>query len=150
MQFLVVKKRSVILSLLLLVLVFSASLWIYLNMGNDAVVHTSVTDSTREIHLVTGEFEATTKEGKEIEAYRFDPGTIFLQEGEKVKLRILGINGANHPFIIEGTNISGKILQGEETELDLQFQKKGVYRLVCLTHHDTDSNGPMTAYIVVN
>lgn len=102
------------------------------------------------IHLVTGEFKTETEDGEEIEAYRWDPGTIFVPEGEQVQLRIYGVNGDEHPFMIEGTDIRGTVKKGEETVLNLRFNKEGVYRLICLTHPDIQSNGPMIGYIVVD
>lgn len=55
-----------------------------------------------------------------------------------------------HPYIIEGTDIKGVVKKAEETVVPLQFDKEGVYRLVCLTHPDKDNSGPMIAYIVVD
>lgn len=55
-----------------------------------------------------------------------------------------------HPYIIEGTDIKGVVKKAEETVVPLQFNKQGVYRLVCLTHPDKDNSGPMIAYIVVD
>jgi plastocyanin len=104
----------------------------------------------RVVHLVTGEFKATLPDGKVIEAYRWDPGTIFVHAGEKIKLSMYGVNGAQHPFVIEGTNISGVVKKGSETLVPLQFNKEGVYRLICTTHADIAHNGPMIAYIVVD
>ncbi|MBO8157749.1 MAG: cupredoxin domain-containing protein [Bacillaceae bacterium] len=107
-------------------------------------------EKTYVINMVTGEFKSETADGKEIEAYRWDPGTIFVPEGEKVQLRIYGVNGEEHPFIIEGTDIKGTVKKGEETVLNLRFNEEGIYRLICLTHPDIKSNGPMIAYIVVD
>ncbi|WP_415816494.1 cupredoxin domain-containing protein [Mesobacillus thioparans] len=107
-------------------------------------------EQIREIHLVTGEFKSKTDDGKEIEAYRWDPGTIFVEKGEKVSLKILGVNGKEHPFIIEGTEIKGVVKKGEETVVPLQFDKEGTYRMICLTHPSAEHNGPMIAYIVVD
>lgn len=115
----------------------------------------------RIIHIVTGEFKTQTAAGKEIEVYRWDPGTVFAKEGEILKLSIFGVNGANHQFYIEGTNIRGEVRKGKETLV--QFTpKKGIYRLVCLTHpgHQTKKTNqssadttietaPMVGYIVV-
>jgi len=106
-------------------------------------------EKAREIHMVTGEFSTRTPDGKEIEVYRFDPGTIYVNKGEKVHLKILGINGDEHPFFIEGTGIQGTVKKGQETVVPLKFEEKGVYRLICITHHDKNSNGPMIAYIIV-
>lgn len=101
------------------------------------------------INMVTGEFKSS-KDGKEIEAYRWDPGTIYVPKGEVVKLSIYGVNGEEHPFYIEGTDIKGKVKKGEETVINLNFKKEGIYRLICTTHHDIEHSGPMVAYIVVD
>lgn len=150
MPFFVLKKRSIIVFLILITVVASASIWLILNTGAETVFNQETEDEVREIHMVTGEFNATMPDGKEIESYRWDPGTIFMEKGEKVNLMISGVNGAEHPFSIEGTDIEGIVKKGEETIVPLQFKKDGVYRLICHTHHDKSQNGPMIAYIVVD
>ncbi|MCI3923091.1 cupredoxin domain-containing protein [Paenibacillus sp. TRM 82003] len=104
----------------------------------------------RVIHMVTGEFSATTKDGKKIEAYRWDPGTVFVNKGENVKLKLYGVNGENHPFLIEGLNIQGVVKKGEETVVNFHASKEGIYRIICLTHPDAANEGPMIGYIVVD
>jgi plastocyanin len=149
MPFFVLKKRSIIMFLILITVVASASIWLILNTGAESVFNQETESDVREIHMVTGEFKTTMSDGKEIESYRWDPGTIFMEKGEKVNLLISGINGAEHPFSIEGTDIEGIVKKGEETVVPLQFKKEGYYRLICHTHHDKSENGPMIAYIVV-
>lgn len=102
------------------------------------------------INMVTGEFKTETSAGKEIEAYRWDPGTIFIPKDEDVTLSIYGVNGKEHPFVIEGTGIKGTVKKGQETTIDLRFKEEGIYRLICLTHPDIAHNGPMIAYLVVD
>jgi heme/copper-type cytochrome/quinol oxidase subunit 2 len=102
------------------------------------------------INMVTGEFKSKTEDGKEIEAYRWDPGTIYIPKGQNVKLSIYGVNGKEHPFMIEGTDIKGTVTKGKETIVNLNFSEEGIYRLICLTHPDIAHNGPMIAYIVVD
>lgn len=150
MQFLVIKRRSLIMYFLLFITVASASVWFYINSNSVTAFNQTGQEKVREIHMVTGEFKTSTAEGKEIEAYRWDPGTIFVEKDEKVKLIIYGVNGMEHPFMIEGTDIKGSVKKGEETVVNLQFDKEGTYRLICLTHPDKNSNGPMIAYIVVD
>lgn len=104
----------------------------------------------RVFHMVTGEFSATMPDGQEVEAYRWDPGTIFVNKGENVQLRILGVNGASHPFIIEGLGIEGIVKKGEETIVNFHASKEGIYRIICTTHPDAANNGPMIGYIVVD
>lgn len=108
-------------------------------------------DNNLVINMVTGEFSTTTADGKKIEAYRFDPGTIVIPKEKDVTLSILGVNGAEHPFFIEGTDIKGVVKKGEETIVPLHFKKEGTYRLICDTHtHDNHNGVSMIAYIIVD
>ena len=148
MKFLVFKKETLLFFVAVAIILASVSTWFMLKAGDITVFNQQ--DKIRQIHMVTGEFKSTMKDGKEIEAYRWDPGTIILKKGEKVNLIISGINGAEHPFYIEGTSIKGTVKKGEDTFVPLQFQKEGTYRLICEMHTDRAHNGPMIAYIVVN
>ncbi|MDF1509831.1 hypothetical protein PZE06_16950 [Robertmurraya sp. DFI.2.37] len=148
MQFIVLKKRSILLFVLIFVTIAASSIWLL--FSRETVTTTAQGEQLRDIHLVTTEFKTKTDDGKEIEAYRWDPGTIYVGKDEKVLLRLYGVNGHEHPFIIEGTDIKGVVKKGEETTVELQLKEEGVYRLVCLTHPDMGSNGPMIANIVVD
>lgn len=150
MRFYVIKKQNLFLIVILVIVAASASLWFLRTPEAETVVTPDTGEKMREIHLVTGEFKAVTEAGKEIESYRWDPGVIFLEKNEKVALNIYGINGMEHPFEIEGTDIKGTVKKGEETIVPVQFKEEGVYRLICTIHHDKNSNGPMIAYIVVD
>jgi len=150
MRFLVVKKETFLFFLTVGIMLAAISAWFMLKAGDAAVFNQQSNGKVREIHMVTAEVKSTMKNGKEIEAYRWDPGTIILQKGEKVKLYISGINGQDHPFYIEGTNIKGDVKKGEETVVPLQFEQAGTYRLICESHEDRKHNGPMIADIVVN
>lgn len=149
MQFFVLKKRSVIMFLIAALAIVSASVWLLSKGDSDPVFSQEANEEIREIHMVTGEFKTKLPNGKEIESYRWDPGTIFVKQGEKVNLVISGVNGSEHPFTIEGTEVKGVVTKGEDTIVPLQFKKDGVYRLICHTHTEKDQNGPMIAYIVV-
>lgn len=107
-------------------------------------------DGLRIIHMVTGEFKSTAEDGSVIEAYRWDPGTIFVEKDERVNLILYGVSGESHPFYIEGTTIKGEVRKGKETSVIFQAAKEGVYRLICLTHPDKSHHGPMIGYIVVD
>lgn len=150
MKFLVFKKETLLFFLAVGIVLASISAWFMLKAGDTTVFNQQPDHKTRQIHMVTGEFKTTMKDGKEIEAYRWDPGTIVLKKGEKVNLIISGINGAEHPFYIEGTSLKGTVKKGQDTLVPLQFQKEGTYRLICEVHPDRAHNGPMIAYIVVN
>jgi plastocyanin len=150
MRFLVLKKDTLVFILVAAFLLVTISAWFLLKAGDTAVFNQTASENVREIHMVTVEYKATMKDGKEIEVYRWDPGTINVDAGEKVNLFISGINGEEHPFYIEGTDIKGTVKKGEETMVPLQIDKEGTYRLICEVHGDRDHNGPMIADIIVD
>jgi plastocyanin len=145
-----VLKRKTLTTIFILLCSLGVVTFYFITKPTEITTFNQQKNEIRDIHLVTGEFYGKNVTGKEIEAYRWDPGTIFVEKGERVRLNILGISGKEHPFIIEGTDIKGTVKQGEETIVPLQFQEEGIYRLICLTHPDKLHNGPMIAYIVVD
>ncbi|MCM3767861.1 cupredoxin domain-containing protein [Neobacillus niacini] len=150
MKFLVLKKETLLFFVAIGVLLASVSAWFMLKAGDAAVFNQQDEGKVREIHMVTVEYKSKLKNGKEIEAYRWDPGTISIKKGEKVKLYITGINGEEHPFYVEGTDIKGKVKKGEQTVVDLHINKEGIYHLICEAHSTRNHNGPMIADIVVD
>ncbi|MFC0560328.1 cupredoxin domain-containing protein [Halalkalibacter alkalisediminis] len=145
MKFVVIRKKW----LVLMVLGIMIGLYFYVLEPQATTVINQPNEKEFDIHMVTGEFKTKTDDGKELEAYRWDPGTIYIPKGQKVKLNIFGVNGKEHPFVIEGTDVSGTVRKGEETVLHLQFDEEGIYRLICTAHATVEDNGPMIAYIVV-
>lgn len=143
----IIKRKHLFLAAAALLLLLSGLL--YMNRGS--IVPTAAEPTAeRTIHMVTGEFKSTTADGKTIEAYRWDPGTVVIQKGERIKLSIYGVNGQSHPFLIEGLNISGEVKKGKETVVHFTADQEGTYRLICLTHTDIAHSGPMIGYIVVD
>ncbi len=144
----VVEKKQLIGFTAFGLLVLSA---IFIFSAKDKAVPANVApgQQARVIHMVTGEFKSETEDGKTIEAYRWDPGTVIVHEGELVKLSIFGVNGDSHPFVIEGLNVKGEVKKGKVTEVTFTASKKGIYRLICLAHPDIAHGGPMIGYIVV-
>jgi plastocyanin len=142
--FIISRRQLFFAAILLIMMIASSVVWF-----NEATLPVTQQTTTRTIHMVTGEFNATSYDGKKIEAYRWDPGTVFVQQGETVELRITGVNGARHPFEIEKLNISGEVEQGKETVVSFTAKERGTYRMICLTHSDLAHDGPMIAYIVV-
>lgn len=96
MHFFVLKRKTLYFFGLIVFIAIIGSLWLGLKPDATPALG-GQNEQIREIHMVTGEFKSTTDDGKEIEAYRWDPGTIFLEKGEKVRLKILGVNGKEHP-----------------------------------------------------
>lgn len=147
-QFFIINSRKIPKIFLLILCVVAAFIWY--NFQMKVVPVSNENQTNREIQMITGEFVTETADGKKIEVYRFDPGTIYLKKGEEVDLKILGVNGDEHTFLIENTDIKGRIEKGKETIVPLQFDKPGTYRLICIIHKDKENNGPMIAYIIVD
>lgn len=151
MNFFVVTKKTLLLFLTAaIVLVTGFSGYFFLKQGDLPVSLQQSNDSIREIDMITIEFHTKTKDGKDLVVQRWDPGTIFLEKGEKVNLYINATNGEDHPFHIEGTNIKGTVKKGGTTMVSLQFEEEGTYRLICDTHAHRDHSIPMIGYIVVD
>ncbi|MFD2615635.1 cupredoxin domain-containing protein [Paenibacillus gansuensis] len=151
-NFFVVTKRQLQLVLIAGLMVVAATL--YLNLHNTTSALQPAASETgaaeRTIHIVTGEYKSTGADGKEIEAYTFHPGTIYVGQGEPVNLSFYGVNGGSHPFIIEGTNIRSEVRKGKETVVRFQTEQEGTYRIVCLTHPENGRTAPMIGYIIVD
>ncbi|WP_088105834.1 cupredoxin domain-containing protein [Halalkalibacter urbisdiaboli] len=145
MKFIIIKKLWLVVAALGVTLGIGA----FIFTSEPASIPVIGSEKEFELHMVTGEFKTKTEDGKEIEAYRWDPGSIHIPKGENVKLRIFGVNGMEHPFVIEGTDIKGSVKKGEETVVQLNFDEAGTYRLICTAHASIENNGPMIAYIVV-
>ena len=72
-----------------------------------------------------------------VETYRFDPGTVVVNEGDTVTLEIVGINGTAHPIRIEGYDITTLLKRGEIQRLTFVADKPGIFRIVCNAHKPT-------------
>lgn len=149
MRFVFIKRSWLIFTVISFVLLVCGL--IYFNP--DAAPVASNAEEEHEVYkfnMVTGEFATKDEAGNEIEAYRWDPGTIVVPVGKEITLSIYGVNGKEHPFFIEGTNVKGNVKKGEETVVTMKFAKEGTYRIICTAHPDIDNNGPMIGYIVVD
>src|SRR5690606_404274 len=120
-----------------IVLVFAYLRW------DQSQAASSVPGETRVFHLVTGEFSSTDKNGKEFEGYRCDPAHLTVSRGEQVELHIAGVNGASHPFVIEGLGVRGEVRKGETTVVKFTAEHAGTYPILCLTHTNQQDGGPM-------
>lgn len=70
----------------------------------------------------------------EVSTYRWMPGTIVVTEGDEVTLEIIGINGAEHPFTIEGHDVTGTVARGAVTTVTFTAGPAGAYRIICGIH----------------
>jgi heme/copper-type cytochrome/quinol oxidase subunit 2 len=146
----VLSRKKIQFYTILAVVVILAGAYIGWQRSNPVMAPVAAGQKTQVVELVTGEFNATSESGKKLEAYIFYPGTIVVNKGEPVELRIAGVNGQSHPFVIEGLNLSGKVQKGKTTVVRFTPQEEGIYRIVCQTHMDTKSGGPMVGYLVVH
>lgn len=153
-KILIVNKRKLYISVLALALLLAAIIYLFKGDKNAADMEVFLASAAQEsnvrtIHMVTGEFKSTLQDGTEIESYIWHPGTIPVRKGEQVNLKIYGVNGAQHNFIIEGINVKGTVNKGEETTVSFKADKEGIYRIICTDHPIHEHRGPMIAYIVV-
>jgi plastocyanin len=70
----------------------------------------------------------------EVSTYRWDPGVIIVNEGDVVTLEMVGINGASHPFTIEGYDISDVVQRGHVTRVTFTADKAGIFKITCPVH----------------
>ncbi|KMJ59549.1 hypothetical protein AB685_01330 [Bacillus sp. LL01] len=149
MRFFVIKKSFLLLVALCILVGFGG--WFVVNKGVVPTIGKPQEGEKLLFHMITSEFKTELEDGTELEAYRFDPGTITVPRGKDVTLSIFGVNGSEHPYSIEGTDVSGVIKKGEETLINARFDQPGVYKLICSTHsqHKGHHSPPMVAYIYV-
>ncbi|WP_308638484.1 cupredoxin domain-containing protein [Paenibacillus silvisoli] len=143
--FVVSKKQLWLFSLLVLIILLAA----FSLRWNQSRAASSVQQETRVFQLVTGEFKTKTDDGKELEVYRWDPGTLVVNKGDRVELRISGVNGKSHPFVIQELGIKGEVNKGQTTVVHFTADQRGTYPILCLTHTSLANGGPMIGYIVV-
>jgi plastocyanin len=142
----VVSKKQLRLSAVLLLVLVAAAAYLSWDSTKDAM---GAAGETKVIQLVTGEFETRTADGKKLEVYRWDPGTVIVNQGDQVELRISGVSGDSHPFAIEGLGVKGRVEKGKTTVVRFAAERKGTYPIVCQTHDTMNRGGPMVGYIVV-
>ena len=143
--FVVSKKQLRLIYLLVLLIVFTA-VCLRWNQSRAAMTAPS---GMQVFQLVTGEFKTTTSDGKVLEVYRWDPATIVVHKGEAVELRIAGVNGGSHPFVIQELGIKGEVNKGQTTVVHFTADRRGTFAIECLTHTSLANGGPMVGYITV-
>jgi len=80
----------------------------------------------------------------EVSSYRWDPSVIVVYQGDKVTLKILGINGDIHDSFIQGYNIPFVVKRGQVTEVSFTADKVGTFMFWCNNHLPT-----MEGYLLV-
>ncbi|WP_127495648.1 cupredoxin domain-containing protein [Paenibacillus glycanilyticus] len=144
--FIINKKHVQLFAFALLIILLAA---VYFSWDRARTASSQPT-KVQTFQLVTGEFSTTTEDGKKLEVYRWDPGTVSLRKGEPVELRISGVNGSSHPFVIEGLGIKGEVKKGQTTVVRFTPEQAGTYPIICQVHTDMNNGGPMVGYIEVH
>jgi plastocyanin len=70
----------------------------------------------------------------EVSTYRWQPNQIIVNRGDEVTLEILGVNGAEHPAVIDGYDVGFTVKRGELTTVTFTADKAGVFEFRCGIH----------------
>ncbi|MBA4544072.1 MULTISPECIES: cupredoxin domain-containing protein [Thermoactinomyces] len=124
------------------------SAWPEAKSANTKADPSPVNAKTRDIHLFTVEYK-TLLSGKEKEVYRFDPGTVIVMKGEKIRLHIHGLNGKVHHFSIPELKVAGSVEKGKIATLEFTADRTGTFELICHDHITETHEGPMIGYVTV-
>ncbi len=86
------------------------------------------------------------KAGKwQVSTYVFSPSQVIVRKGDRVTLKILGLNGAKHTVTIERFHPKPfTITRGRITTVSFTADKAGSFRIVCAEHPPS-----MTGEIIV-
>jgi plastocyanin len=71
----------------------------------------------------------------EVSSYRWDPNQVIVNQGDEVTLEVIGINGAEHPSLIEGYDVRFTVKRGEVSTVTFKADKAGVFKITCGKHH---------------
>lgn len=80
----------------------------------------------------------------EVSTYRWEPSQIVVNQGDEVTLEILGVNGDQHPSILDGYDVNFTVKRGELTTVKFTADKAGVFPFRCGTHQPS-----MTGELIV-
>lgn len=144
----ILKGRTVWFSLLLIVSLIGGY-YVYHSIGKTEST-LSIGDAKKEFTIITTEYKSKTEDGKIIEVYRWDPGTIVVEKGDQVTLHFYGVQGLFHPFEIKGLDVKGEVKKGRVTSVSFVADKEGTFEIVCTAHSDIEHKGPMIGYLIVD
>lgn len=69
-----------------------------------------------------------------VETYRFDTGVVTACTGERVVLKIFGVNAKEHHISIPDFNQDFTVYRGQLATSVFKVSKKGIYSIICITH----------------
>jgi plastocyanin len=71
----------------------------------------------------------------EVSSYRWDPNQVIVNQGDEVTLEVVGINGAEHPSLIEGYDVRFTVKRGAVSTVTFKADKPGVFKILCVKHN---------------
>jgi hypothetical protein len=80
----------------------------------------------------------------EVSAYQWQPGFVVVNQGERVTLEIIGINGAEHLSSLPPYVDTFTVKRGQLTKVTFTASRAGIFPIVCVNHQPS-----MTGYLVV-
>lgn len=69
-----------------------------------------------------------------IETYRFDTGVVAACKGERVVLKIFGVNAKEHHITIPDFDKDFTVLRGQLATSVFKADKVGIFPIICITH----------------
>ncbi len=68
------------------------------------------------------------------ETYRFDSAVVVAYVGERVTLKIFGVNAAYHDITMPNFNRNFRVSRGQLSTVRFVTKKAGIYPIICVTH----------------
>lgn len=69
-----------------------------------------------------------------VETYRFDTGVVAACKGERVVLKIFGVNAKEHQITIPDFNRNFTVRRGMLTTTSFVANSTGIFPIICITH----------------
>ena len=69
-----------------------------------------------------------------VETYRFDTGTVVACKGERVVLKIFGVNAKEHHITIPDFNKDFTVFRGQLSTAVFNVPEVGIFPIICITH----------------
>ena len=69
-----------------------------------------------------------------VETYRFDTAVVAACQGERVVLKIFGVNGKEHVTTVPDFGKNFTIRRGQMSTVVFRVPKTGIFPIICVTH----------------
>ena len=128
--------------------------------GGTEIAEASIPGGAREIYLTALEYKGSAEVSKEafpadklpegggyglkapagdppkweVNSYAWAPSNFVVAEGDKVTLKIVGVNGASHVSTIKDHVAKFTVERGKLATVEFTAGKPGVYEIICNTH----------------